>query len=177
MTTKKNDLFNLSFLALQQITDFISSNVDRVVSQAEAKMLKRMNKMIANNVLNDFEKPQKLQKPQNRSPISVEFQTFNFFNIDIFSNVFTGFFSTFPPESSLGFDLFDDDNERRQSFHHYNPTDFGFFDLNYNKKFIHTNETVKHFEKDIFFRNIHFFVNKTKNMIVSKKKQFIHDNL
>ena len=78
MTAKENNLFNFSFLTLQQIADFISSNVNRIVSQAKAKMLKRMNRMITNNVLNDSEKPQKSQKRRNKSPISTEFQTFNF---------------------------------------------------------------------------------------------------
>ena len=177
MAAEGNNLFNLSFLALQQIANLISSNVDKVVNQAEARMLKKMNRMIVNNVLNDSEKSQKFQRRWNKSSISIEFQTFNFFNIDIFSNVFIEFFSTFSSRSSSGFDLFNDDNERRQSFHHYNSTDFGFFDPNYNEKFIHTDEIVKHFEKNTFFRNVHFFVNKTKNMIVSKKKQFICDNL
>ena len=169
MAAEENDLFNLSFLALQQIADLISSNVDRTVNQAKAKMLKRMNKMAVNNVSNDFEKFQRSQKRWNRSSISVGFQTFNFFNINTFSNVFTEPFSTLPSEPSSGFDLFDDDNERKQSFHHYNSTDFDFFNFNYNGKFIYTDEIVKHFEKNIFFRNVHLFVNKTRNMTVSKK--------
>ena len=157
MAAEENDLFNLSFLALQQIADFINSNVDRIVNQAKTKMLKKMNKMIANNVLNDSEKPQKSQKRRNKSSISVEFQTFNFFNIDTFSNVFIECFSTFSSKSSSNFDLFNDDNERRKSFYYYNSTDFDFFDFNYNKKFIHTNKIIKHFKKNIFFRNVHFF--------------------
>ena len=169
MTAEEKNLFNFSFLALQQIADFINSNVDKTVSQAKAKILKKMNKMAANNVSNDFEKSQKLQKRWNRSSISAEFQTFNFFNIGIFGNVFIKLFTTFSSKSSTNFDLFNDDNERKKSFHHYNSTNFDFFNFNYNKKFIHTNETVKHFEKNIFFQNVHFFVNKTKNMIVSKK--------
>ena len=79
MTVEENDLFDFNSLALQQIANFINSNVDRVVSQTETRMLKKMNRMTANNVLNDSEKSQKLQKRQNKSSVSVEFQTFNFF--------------------------------------------------------------------------------------------------
>ena len=136
-----------------------------------------MNKMIAGNVSNDPEKFQRFQRRRNRSPVSIGFQTFNFFNINIFNNVFIKPFSTLPPEPPSGLDLFNDDNERKKSFHHYNPTNLDFFDPNYNKKSIYTNKAVKHSEKNIFFQNVHFFINKAKNMTVSKKKQFICDNL
>ena len=102
---------------------------------------------------------------------------FNSFNVNTFSNVFIKPLSTFSSKLSSGFNLFNDDNKRRKSFHHYNSTNFYFLDSNYNKKSIYTNKIIKHFEKNIFFQNVHFFINKTKNMIVSKKKQFIHDNL
>ena len=149
MAAEENNLFNLSFLALQQIANFINSNVDRTVNQAEARMLKKINKMTAGNVPNDPEEPQRPQRRRNKLP--AEFQTFNFSNIGIFSNVLIEPLATSSSGPSASSDLFNDDNERRESFHYYNSTNFDFFNSNYNKKSIHTNKTIKHFEKNIFF--------------------------
>ena len=59
----------------------------------------------------------------------------------------------------------------------YNSMNLEFFNSNYDNKSINTDKAIKHHEKNTYFKNVHLFVNKIRNMINSRDFQFIKNNL
>ena len=59
----------------------------------------------------------------------------------------------------------------------YNSMNLKFFNSNYDNKLINNDETIEHHKKNTYFKNVHLFVNKIKNMTNSRDSQFIKDNL
>jgi hypothetical protein len=52
-----------------------------------------------------------------------------------------------------------------------------FFDLMYDNKFTFTKEFIKHVEKDIYFRDVHIFLKRVKNVIRVKNVNQVRKNL
>ena len=59
----------------------------------------------------------------------------------------------------------------------YNSMELEFPNSNYDNKSVNTDEAIKHHEKNTYFKNVHLFVNKIRNMINSRDSQFIKHNL
>ncbi len=55
--------------------------------------------------------------------------------------------------------------------------DIKFFDLMYDNKFTFTEEFIEHVEKDIYFRNVHLFLKRVKNVIRVKNVNQVRENL
>ena len=55
--------------------------------------------------------------------------------------------------------------------------DLGFFDPNYDDKTVHTGAAIKHAGKDTFFRDMHLFVDRAKQLGVTKGFKAVRDNL
>ena len=59
----------------------------------------------------------------------------------------------------------------------WNSVDIEFFDFYFNDKTITTVFVIKHSEKSIYFKNIHFFLEKCSDIAITKDEQFIKNNL
>ena len=46
----------------------------------------------------------------------------------------------------------------------------------YNEKFVVIDIFIEYFDKNIYFRNVNYFINKTKNIIEIKKTKIIRQN-
>lgn len=55
--------------------------------------------------------------------------------------------------------------------------DVGFFDPIYNGKSAVTGNLIEHTGKDIYFRNIHLFVERAKDVATTKGKELVRQNL
>lgn len=74
-------------------------------------------------------------------------------------------------ESSNHDDINDDTSK-------WNVFDLSFFDSLYDDKFIHNDEeTMKHIEKNTYFKDVHLFIERAKNLAIVKKANLIRDNL
>ena len=60
----------------------------------------------------------------------------------------------------------------------WNFTELNFYDFNYDDKTLNNDDaSMKHAGKNIYFRNIHLFVTKIKEIAMIKKNQLIRNNL
>lgn len=59
----------------------------------------------------------------------------------------------------------------------WNAFEIEFFDSMYNKKSINIDQTMKHTDRNTYLRNVHLFIEKTKNIAIIQKKQHVRDNL
>ena len=59
----------------------------------------------------------------------------------------------------------------------WNLANLDFFDLMYDDKFVSTEETMKHIEKNTYFRDVHFFIERVKNLVTIKDIELIRENL
>ena len=59
----------------------------------------------------------------------------------------------------------------------WNSADIGFFDPHFNDKTIATTSAMKHSEKNIYFRNIHLFLERCSNIAAIKSDQLVKNNL
>ena len=59
----------------------------------------------------------------------------------------------------------------------WNVAELKFFDSMYDNKSINIDQVMKHTEKDIYFRKIHLFLNRVKDMTIIHDDQFIRENL
>ncbi len=55
--------------------------------------------------------------------------------------------------------------------------DLEFFDSIYDDKILTTAESMQHAGKDIFFRDIHLFIDRVKDIIVIKDAEIVRNNL
>ena len=53
----------------------------------------------------------------------------------------------------------------------------GFFDFNYNDKTIYIAALIEHTDKNIYFRNIHLFLDRAKQFILIKEAELVRENL
>ena len=59
----------------------------------------------------------------------------------------------------------------------WNAEKLRFFDSMYDNKSINTEQVMKHVEKNIYFRDVHLFIDRAKNMTVIHDEQFVRENL
>ncbi len=59
----------------------------------------------------------------------------------------------------------------------WNSSDIDFFDSNFERKFAFTSEAVTHVEKNIYYRDVHVFVERVKKMIIVLESETIRKNL
>ena len=59
----------------------------------------------------------------------------------------------------------------------WNASEIDFFDSMYDDKFIKTNEIMKHAEKNTYFKNVHFFIERVSNIVTIHDQQLIRKNL
>jgi hypothetical protein len=65
----------------------------------------------------------------------------------------------------------------KSCFERWITFDIEFFDSMYDNKFTFTNEFIKHAEKNIYFRNVHLFLERVKNVIRMKNVNQVRKNL
>lgn len=80
------------------------------------------------------------------------------------------------------FDLFvlfivNDNNNNHDNYNKWNSFKIDFFDFMYDNKPLITAEFIKYIEKNIYFRDVHLFINRIKNMIVCKNLELLRNNL
>ena len=51
-----------------------------------------------------------------------------------------------------------------------------FFDFMYDNKSIHIDNFIEHVEKEIYFRDMHMFNDRVKNLITIKNNEILRDN-
>jgi hypothetical protein len=59
----------------------------------------------------------------------------------------------------------------------WNAVDLGFFDLTYDGKIVATDEFIQHAGKDTYFRDVHLFVDRAKDIALAKEAKTIRNNL
>ena len=71
-----------------------------------------------------------------------------------------------------------DENVADNDNNKWNSIDFDFFDFHYDNNFI-VNEVsvIVHIDKNIYFRDVHLFIVRTKELIITKNEQLIKNNL
>ena len=84
--------------------------------------------------------------------------------------------------SSISSDILAKRSHSKSFFHEltsfkWNPFDIDFFDSHFNDKTIATASVMKHSEKNIYFRNIHLFLERCSNIVTIKDEQLIKNNL
>lgn len=55
----------------------------------------------------------------------------------------------------------------------WNAFDLDFFDSHYDDKLINIEQTMKHVEKNTYFRDIRLFIERTKNMTIIQNEQYV----
>lgn len=70
-------------------------------------------------------------------------------------------------------DLKDDDTNRSRWY----SFKLDFFDSFYNDEFTFMSKSIKHTDKNIYFKDVHVFETRIKNLVHVKKSQLIQDNL
>ena len=68
-------------------------------------------------------------------------------------------------------------NEANNDSTKWNVEDLNFFDSLYNGKSINNNEVITHTNKNIYFWNVHLFIERVKNLIIIKNVELMRDNL
>ena len=79
------------------------------------------------------------------------------------------------------FDFINDDNENNDEnndeIFRFVTKNIDFFDFNYENKSIFTNVLFENINNETMFRNIHVFVDRTKNFINTQKIKLMRNNL
>jgi hypothetical protein len=73
--------------------------------------------------------------------------------------------------SSLMSIIFDAQLER------WNAVDLEFFDSTYDEKILVTAKFMQHVEKDIYFRDVHLFLDRVKDFVMTKEVEIVRNNL
>ena len=63
------------------------------------------------------------------------------------------------------------------SSHRWNASEVGFFDPMYDGKSVRTGEAMEHAGKDTYFRDVHLFIERAKDISMIQKNQHVRDNL
>ena len=72
---------------------------------------------------------------------------------------------------------FDDSSDNENVNDCWNSSDLEYFDSTYNDKFVSTESALKHMSKNTYFRDVHLFLEKAKEMIILKTDELIQINL
>ena len=59
----------------------------------------------------------------------------------------------------------------------WNASEVEFFDSLYDEKSINIDQIMKHAKKNTYFRNVHFFIERVKNIAIIQSEQHVRDNL
>jgi hypothetical protein len=59
----------------------------------------------------------------------------------------------------------------------WNAINLEFFDLTYDDKILITSKFMQHVEKNIYFRNVHLFLDRIRNFVATKKVEIMRNNL
>ena len=63
------------------------------------------------------------------------------------------------------------------SLYRWNLLEIDFFDSMYNDKSVRTSEVMKHAKKNTYFRDVHLFIERVKNIAIIQDGQHVRDNL
>ena len=83
-------------------------------------------------------------------------------------------------KSSNNFELFDliELNEfNNNDTSRWNAANFDFFDFFYNGKSANIDNVIKHINKNIYFRDVRFFIERARDVITIKNVELIRENL
>ena len=60
----------------------------------------------------------------------------------------------------------------------WNAAELGFFDPQYNDKTVHSGAApIEHADKNTYFRDVHLFIDRAKQFVLTKKEDLIRENL
>ena len=68
-------------------------------------------------------------------------------------------------------------NETGNDIIKWNAGDLSFFDSLYDGKSVSNNEIITHTSKNIYFWNVHFFIEWVKNLVIVKDAELMRNNL
>ena len=85
----------------------------------------------------------------------------------------SNFFDFIEPFDSAD-EIVDVENAQRAQ---WNSKNINFFDFNHENKLVFINQTVKHFNKNIYYKNVHVFIEKIKKMTIVLKFEIVRKNL
>ena len=107
----------------------------------------------------------------------------NFNNIDFIEQQWTAF-QTFINDSRNNSQKSQNERSEREEFklsknesERWNLDEINFFDSMYDGKSVITENLIEHIEKNIYFRDVHLFIERIKDMIVIKNAKMIRNNL
>ncbi len=72
---------------------------------------------------------------------------------------------------------FDDSSDNENVNDRWNSSDLEYFDSMYNDRFVSTESALKHMSKNTYFKNIHLFLERAKEMMILKTDELIWINL
>lgn len=72
---------------------------------------------------------------------------------------------------------FDDSSDNENVNDCWNSSDVEYFDSRYDDRFVSTESALKHMSKNMYFRNIHLFLERAKEMMILKTDELIWINL
>ena len=59
----------------------------------------------------------------------------------------------------------------------WNAADLDFFDPFYDDKFANIDDAMKHINKNTYFRDVHLFIERARNVIIIKNAELVRENL
>jgi hypothetical protein len=65
----------------------------------------------------------------------------------------------------------------KSRFDRWIAADLEFFDPAYDEKFTFTDDSMQHAEKNTYFKNVHLFIDRVKDIVVIKKVETVRNNL
>ena len=84
-------------------------------------------------------------------------------------------------ESFESFELFgpseNSDAENDTTASRWNVSEIEFFDLNYDDKFFSTESVIEHFDKNIYYRDVHVFIERIRQMTIILSLELVRRNL
>lgn len=72
---------------------------------------------------------------------------------------------------------FDDSSDNENVNNRWNSSDLEYFDSMYDGKFVSIESALKHMSKNTYFRNVHLFLERAKEMMILKINELIQINL
>ena len=82
-----------------------------------------------------------------------------------------------PPEKPDSIDNFYNYNNNNDGQSKWNSDDLDFFDSMYDDKFVKNETAIEHIEKETYFRDVHLFVERTRDIAMIKNVEMIRENL
>ena len=75
------------------------------------------------------------------------------------------------------FDFINDDDENNDDIFRFVTKNIDFFDFNYENKSIFTNALLENINDETIFRDVHVFIDRTKNFVDTQKIELMRNNL